>query len=174
VNAGAWFRDQLTQIMSLKASYVAGAAGECVAAYASVVKSCTSLDNSSVIDAACRPVLVGTLPVGAPCTDSIECVRVAGSSVDCQGDMSRTCVATPKLKLGAPCSDTCQAGFDCSGGATSAQDGASTPGFYYVDDGLYCDASHTCQAPLAVGEACDSIDVCTAGAFCLNELSSMT
>lgn len=132
-NAGAWFQRQLSGIMSLKVSYVASAAGDCVAAYASVVKSCASLANSSVIDAACRPVLVGTLPVGAPCKESIECAPVAGSAVACNGDTSATCVVTPKLTLGDPCSDTCPAGSDCSGGATtSAPSGASSAGFCYA------------------------------------------
>ncbi|HEY1536972.1 MAG TPA: hypothetical protein VGF76_23290 [Polyangiaceae bacterium] len=166
VNAGAFFQGSLEQVLSLKVSYVADAAAQCVAAYASVAKSCASWDNSLLITAACRQVFVGTLPVGAPCTDSDECARVAGSSVGCSGSPSATCVATAKLTLGASCTDTCGADTDCANSGTSARGGTSTPGFCYADDGLYCDSTNTCQPLLAVDQACDAFGGCTSGAFC--------
>ena len=166
-NAGAFFQGSLDQVLSLKVSYVADAADKCVAEYASVAKSCAPLD-SLVINEVCRPVLVGTLSVGAPCTESFECAPVAGSSVTCSGSTSRTCVATARLALGASCSDTCRAGTDCAGSGTSAPaSGASpTPGFCYEDDDLYCSSTNRCQPLLAVGQSCDAFSACVSGASC--------
>lgn len=168
----------LAREMSPNIRYDANAAGACVAAYASVVKSCKS---SNSIETACTGVFVGSLPAGAPCTVDDECASPAGSAAFCDGGdstnggASGTCSVTSASatsahgKLGESCAASCPSGTTCAATGPSAAGGSGTgppiTSVCYSDDGLYCSANATCQPLIAVGQPC-SFDGCVNGAFC--------
>jgi hypothetical protein len=166
----------LAREMSPNIRYDANAAGACVAAYASGVKSCKP---SNSIDTACSRVFVGSLPAGAPCSLDDECARPTGGTAFCDGGDSTnggpsgTCSAASASatsahgKLGESCAASCPSGDTCT--VTSAGGGTGTPSpamsVCYSDDGLYCSVDTTCQPLIAVGQPC-SFDGCVNGAFC--------
>lgn len=151
--------------------YDASAAGRCVAAYASVAKSCVFEDEDL---AACDAMFVGTLPAGAACMESTECAGASGGQGFCDFstvDSTTTtgvCAAengsAPHGKQGDACIGSCS-GSDCSGGSTGTSD-TTVLTICYASDGLYCSSSNVCQPVLALGESCQSGDMCQTGAYC--------
>ena len=148
--------------------YDANAAGSCVAAYASEVKSC-KLDET-VLNEACRTVFVGSLPPGAPCTVSDECSKSADGDAYCDtsspSSAQGTCVSLgspgPHGKQGETCGGTCTSN-SCSSSPSPA--GSVPLPTCFNSDGLYCGPDQTCQPLVALGQPCES-DACKPGTFC--------
>jgi hypothetical protein len=144
-------------------TYDATAAGECL----------DELRDSEIVcdegpeTPACDRVYAGALPLGAACTDDVECAPSADGDVTC--DLSdEVCSLTRRGALGDTCSSSCEelqsGGWVCSGAGQS-----SLPDYEevqcYREDGLIC-SSAVC-APLAeLGESCSSDTDCVATAYC--------
>ncbi|HEY4102331.1 MAG TPA: hypothetical protein VGM44_00505 [Polyangiaceae bacterium] len=150
-------------------AYDADAAGRCVAAYESGVSSCTPVEQ--IDESACRAVFMGALPAGGVCTQDAECANAAAGDAYC--DMSSgagSCVKLPggvaHGKLGDACVSSCDAN-SCVGISTPERGADPNAQFNcYQEDGLFCDASYTCQPLLDAGAGCASSDDCKAGLYC--------
>jgi hypothetical protein len=133
---------------------------DCVARLGAAKASCAlSEPASEAIDRACF-VYRGTLPVGAPCVDGVECAPPDGARAACLRGSPMTTTATGACAVvarGAP-GDLCD---------PFAEAGA----LHFCDpaEGLFCGASGACEKRRAEGAACvRSADqnACVDGLYC--------
>ena len=153
------------------------AAGACLQAVASVARGCDATAER-VVDAACRALIIGTLPPGEACVSNKECSSAAGPSI-CSGlayengfpSGTGVCAAapdysTPHGQLGDECVSTCQGTAQNPGGCIASDSRRPNAVPCFTSDGLYCPGvGLTCQPSRQVGESCTLHD-CVAGAFC--------
>ncbi|HEX3853989.1 MAG TPA: hypothetical protein VHW01_23660 [Polyangiaceae bacterium] len=121
----------------------------------------------------CDQLVVGTLPVGASCTDDGACAAPPGGTASCMLDASGapgTCqIGTPPMTRGTngdACSASCVEGDGCD-----FANGPTLNVACYNTDGLYCSAELTCAALLAVGQRCRSTTDCAAALYCAEDTS---
>lgn len=149
-------------------TYDADAAGQCVAEYANVARSCGEPQS---IEATCRKVFRGTKMAGESCSSGIQCM-----SGHCGPDGNEL-KCDPKQDLGL----RRKKGESCEGTCTKYDDNVETcggpippggvsppnerPGCY-TNDGLFCGPDFTCQTIPALGEACTVGSPCAGDAFC--------
>lgn len=135
----------------------ADAAGRCFDEAREALASCSNIPGNE-----CAGLLTGTLPAGAACTHSAQCVVPAGGDAHCD----EVCVQEPRGKAGDGCQETCTENerfTECSGGGPVG--GTPGPATCYTNDGLYCAESGRCEALLQAGDACN-YDGCAAGTYC--------
>jgi hypothetical protein len=120
----------------------------------------------------CDHLVIGTLPVGASCTDAKACAAPPGGAAGCMLDASGV-RGTCQLELppqtrginGDACTASCVEGDGCS----SANGDPTLNVACYNTDGLYCSTELTCAALLASGQRCRSTTDCSAGAYCAED-----
>lgn len=135
----------------------ADAAGRCFDEAREALASCSNIPGNE-----CAGLLTGTLPAGAACTHSAQCVVPAGGDAHCD----EVCVQEPRGKAGDGCQETCTENerfTECSGGGPVG--GTPGPASCYTNDGLYCAESGRCEALLKEGTPCTYAG-CSAGTFC--------
>lgn len=152
------------------AKYDAQAASACVQEAASLASGCHSWVDPTrkALNAACDPVFTGSLQLGQPCNNDVQCASGPnGEHRLCtysKSTASQVCTAITRGKAGDACTETCtelaDGQFDCS----DLQGGAVTACF--TNDGLHCSSTGTCAAQLSVGQSCTSSFDCKSGTHC--------
>jgi len=162
---GSDFKGELSRVGSGLA-FDCAAGQRCLDEIASAIQGCSAFDKAQL--AACNHLTVGTLPVGAPCSDWKTCAAPLDTFADCQQSASGSgnCTLEPgsaRGKLGEAC------GASCDPYGQYTIDSADPPPIVacFRSDGLYCSAGHC--APIApLGGACTSDVGCTPGVLCLD------
>jgi hypothetical protein len=151
------------------------AAGQrCIDALLTETMGCTANLKYGLSD--CDHLVVGTLPVGASCTDGTSCAAPPGGTAGClldESGMRGTCALETPLPThglnGDACSASCVTGDGCDGASGNPTLNVAC----YNTDGLYCSTELTCAALLAVGQRCRSTTDCSAGAYCAEDTSNV-
>jgi hypothetical protein len=149
------------------AAFDCAAGQRCLDEIARAIQSCSAFDKAELPD--CNHLLVGTLPVGAPCTDWKSCAAPVDVFGDCVFDASNTgtCSLEPpsaRGKLGDPCGLSCDPYGQCTAETSDPPPQVAC----YRSDGLYCSGGR-CAPLAAVGASCTSEVGCnTPGALCLD------
>ncbi len=162
---GGDFQGQISRAGS-GAGFDCAAGQRCLDEIASAIQSCSAFDKAQLPD--CNHLLVGTLPVGAPCTDWKSCAAPSDVYADCVLDASNTgtCSLGPSSARGKQ-GDACSATCDAYGQCTLETSDPPPIVACYRSDGLYCSAGH-CAPIAAIGASCTSEDGCTPSVLCLN------
>ena len=151
-------------------AFDSAAAQRCIDDLLTETMGCTANLNYGLSD--CDQLLVGTLPVGASCTDRRACAAPPGGTAGCMFDASGvrgTCqLETPPLTRGIN-GDACSASCVEGNGCDVANGAPMVDVACYNTDGLYCSAELTCAALLAAGQRCRSTTDCSAGAYCAED-----
>lgn len=162
---GSDFQGQLSRAGS-GAAFDCAAGQRCLGEIASAIQGCSAFDPEQLPD--CNHLLVGTLPVGAPCTDWKSCAAPVDIFADCLVDASNTgaCSLDPSSARGK-LADAC--GVSCDPYGQCTVETSDPPPFVacYQSDGLYCSAGH-CAPIAALRASCTSEVGCTPGVLCLN------
>lgn len=161
-------------------AYNPRAAAECVAAYRAAPKCTDRRTASTVVSAACRPVLDGTKKPGEPCAGPAFCERGTASFAACASNttasMERVCIVfRPTAAVGEPCNEIpigegyeralcSEPGVVCSANVCVKQPrlGEPCPAGQCFES--VC-SSGTCAALPKPGEPCPG-GRCVAGAVC--------
>lgn len=178
----------ITKLNKATVVYNASAAGACLDAYASTLRGCseTAIDSQALVTA-CNAVFTGTLPAGAVCTLSEECLKPAGGQAYCNidtvastgsggasgassggssgggsGGAMGTCVQevpSPHGKAGDACAGDCTATTSSVGCSGSAVPGTDTAAtaLCYRNEGLYCATSAPTTGTPAITQVCRPI-----------------
>lgn len=151
--------------------YDAEMAAECVRESYHRASAC---EYPNVRTAPCNRVMVGTLPLGSPCTHDSECASPDGGEPKCSAGADQVCLAARRGAAGDSCQGTCKdEGFQliCAGGGGVPEDFSWIRCF--VDDGLFCggEDDRVCQPLLSPGDPCDALAAdaslsCTQDAYC--------
>jgi hypothetical protein len=133
--------------------YDAGAAADCIDAFADFLGGCAFSDQGSIDEPpdACARAVQGTVAAGGACYLDEECV--GGSAGDAE------CVAPPSCTM-ACCMGTCSAVDEGPPLPCTIED--------LCADGLYCQPGQTmdtCQPQVSSG-ACDAFDACASPMIC--------
>jgi hypothetical protein len=170
------FTQIVEQASGPNTTYDAVAAGNCLAALKATLQSCKSL-ASAFQGSACQGIFKGTLPNGAMCTSSADCVSgycsisgvsSTGSDIEVCADPSlRSVNLPPHGKAGDACGGDCLTLKSGSVSYMNCRSGTSTAAAYCFDqDGLHCSsATQTCVVLPAIGAACPD-GTCATGAYC--------
>ncbi len=187
----AEIQDDLQRVLaSGRVDYDANAAGECLAAAASVIQ-CGDVRLNEESEEACANVMRGRVAPGQPCEDDTECRRGAGEEVDCQFSDARgdsVCVVRnaadqpPRGKTGDPCDSTCddRDGGTCLSSAPVTRPAPGpgpapapppTPFTCFKSDNLYCayepaTGTQSCRTTVGEGGSCEYGESCGAGTSC--------
>lgn len=167
--------DDLIDYDPQRVVYDAQAAGDCLADAAAVAQ-CGEIEDEPP---ACELVFRGTVALGQPCTESIECKKSAGQRVTCtseDGVSAEVCsvlaegTALRHGKAGEACSTSCYESDACSSFPTSpggpgAPAPATEPAACYRGDGLFCEQG-VCAGLKQVGFPCTDYGSCAGDAFC--------
>jgi hypothetical protein len=139
------------------ATFNDSAAQSCISGAPTVVNSCAYISTSSSeyrnVIAACRGVVVGTLPVGSGCKSTNACAPQSGKGINCQADASGAdrCSTYTLLNEGETCDINTV--FHCA-------------------SGLYCNITGSpsqCTQLKASGESCSRPSECISGT-CTNSV----
>lgn len=156
-------------------SYDPAGAADCWAAIDTVTRECRLGTLSFEVQwDPCNRAFVGTLPLGAPCTDARQCALIENGAVTCGSDStnpdSNVCLhylRPPHAALGEECGCTMGETSSCSQiwDATGPSDDRSA---CYAEDGLYCDTkSGICKSIGDIGQKCQLFHPsCKNGLFC--------
>lgn len=155
-------------------AFDSAAAQRCIDDLLTETMGCTANLKYGLSD--CDQLLVGTLPVGASCTDSRACAAPPGGTAGCMFDASGvrgTCqLETPPLTRGIN-GDACSASCVEGNGCDVANGAPMINVACYNSDGLYCSAELTCAALLAAGQRCRSTTDCAAGLYCAEDTANV-
>lgn len=158
--------------------YDAAAAGKCLQTIASIAHGCDA-SAEHALDAACRPIAVGTLALGDVCSLNEECAAVEGARVTCLGlhtsdgvvSGSGVCTSasdsqTPHGNMGDECVGTVDFTADHYVPGIVGDNRYPNAVPCFITDGLYCPApGMTCQPLRELGQSCTPYS-CVSGAFC--------
>ena len=151
-------------------AFDSGAGQRCIDDLLTETMGCTANLKYGLSD--CDQLLVGTLPVGASCTDVKACAAPPGQTAACIFDatgVNGTCqLGMPQMTHGASgdaCAATCIEGDGCD-----FANGNPTVNVACFDvDGLYCSDALSCAPLLAVGEPCRTTADCATGTYCAED-----
>jgi hypothetical protein len=162
---GGDFQGQLSRAGG-GAAFDCAAGQRCLDEIANAIQGCSAFDKAQLPD--CNHLFVGTLPVGAPCTDWMSCAAPVDVFADCLLDASNTgtCSLDPSSTRGRQ-GDACDVSCDPYGQCTLETTDPPPYVGCYQSDGLYCSAGH-CAPIAAVGASCTSEEGCTPGVLCLD------
>ncbi|HYQ00491.1 MAG TPA: hypothetical protein VER96_17560 [Polyangiaceae bacterium] len=143
--------------------YDSGAGARCVAAYESLLETCSPITVEALN--ACATLFTGTIPLGSACSSTAQCAPVSpGEGVYCTsrdgGPTVCTAFPTAHAQLGARCGGTCDNPDHCSSSSANT--------ICFLEDGLECDPlTSKCKKPAALGEECGpGQSQCAIDAFC--------
>lgn len=174
--------------------YDAQSAGVCLAGAQYFFDGCRASSTppywtTTLVADACARIWTGAIPAGGACVDTPDCASQPNAVVSCArtgGSPTGTCVAIPRVALGASCNlrpdgkpfVACAEGLYCgSTTATSTTEtkcrtpasvgGSCLPGdVRSCADSLYCNTKTSLCAPLAgVDQSCDGVE-CATGLYC--------
>lgn len=144
----------------------------CVSSVRSAASTCNGASTS-----ACVGAFQGTIPEGASCEKSDECVDTADEPAIClkirAAGMTTTpatgvCKLAPRGRAGDPCFTTCAPNRSC--GSTYSTDVPNpVVTLCHEADGLFCASSGTekrCAPIPKEGEPCTSFDGCGSNMYC--------
>jgi len=176
--ATTYFQAFVTQNNGPGKTYDAAAAGGCLSAVQTALRSCVSFDDNTT-GVACAHIFVGGVPLGGACQVDSDCADQGGCALNPNLPDSEPptgmCVAAlgeqAHAQAGAACNGDCvqlkDGDIECTSGGIAG--GGSTAGVVavcYASDGLFCSSQTQVCVPFAkLGEACED-QGCVAGAFC--------
>ena len=149
----------------LATKYDADAMAQCLDAYATLLKGCGTVDRS--VTDVCDRVFVGTLPEGAACKESSECIDTPNANSYCEnGTCQKDSTVEPvHAAANEECSGTCTS--EATGSYTCTGTVAEDPARCFTNDGLICDtATKRCVPAPELGESCNYSDGCAPGGYC--------
>jgi hypothetical protein len=155
-------------------AFDSAAAQRCIDNLLTETMGCTANLKYDLSD--CDQLVVGTLPVGASCTDGRACAAppggTAGCTLDASGVRGMCELEMPPLTRGIN-GDACSASCTEGDGCAFANGAPMLNVACYNTDGLYCSAELTCAALLAAGQRCRSTADCAAGLYCAEDSSNV-